>query len=223
MKHLKLFVLAAALLLTGACTPENEGPELIIDPVEKMASISVVNVSGKTLPSQIQIDGLYGNKSSLGIGSGSQEAPYEEIASGLRNVTLGDYKDTIRLQEHNYYTLMVYDNDSLRLSLDAPYGSTNQFVTMPQVRWNMIGSESSNYKVDINADSLLRDISMDQFISVAPSNSKVKLNLYHRDDLNNLLGEKEVDVETNKKVTVNIRYNAATQKYDFTPIMQSVK
>ncbi|HMR18422.1 MAG TPA: hypothetical protein PKA53_03900 [Sphingobacterium sp.] len=219
MKSLTLTIFALALL-TAACTPENEGP----DPKGKVASLSVVNVSGKaSIPNQIQIDGLYSSKTSLGIGNGSQATKYEEIEAGVRNVTLGSYKDTVHLAENNYYTLMVYDNDSLMLSWDASYTSDNKFVIMPQVRWNMAGDNPQNYRVDIYADSLLGNIIPNQFTSVSGDNKTVKLSLYRKSNTSNLLGEKEVQVEANKKVTVNIKYNESTQKYDFTPIMQSVQ
>lgn len=222
MKHTTLLALATTLL-TMSCAAENEGPEIIIDPVMKIASISVVNVSGQSnIPSEIQIDGLYDNKNSLGVGSGGQEVKYAQITAGLRNVALGSYKDTVRLDEHNYYTLMIYDNDSLRLSLDAPYGSTNQFATMPQVRWNITGANPQDYKVDIHSDSVLRDIAMDKFTSVN-NEKEVKVSLYRRDNPGNLLGEKALSVDMNKKATVNIRYNASADDYDFTTITQSVQ
>lgn len=222
MKHTVLFALVATLLTT-ACTAGNEGPEIITDPVEKIASISVVNVSGQNnIPTEIQIDGLYGHKNSLDVGNGGQEVKYAQITAGLRNVALGSYQDTVRLDKHNYYTLMIYDNDSLRLSLDAPYSSTNQFATMPQVRWNIVGVDPQDYKVDIHSDSVLRDIAMDKFTSVTDK-KEVKVSLYSRDNPTNPLGEKSMTVEMNKKVTVNIRYNESADDYDFTTITQTVQ
>jgi hypothetical protein len=222
MKHFTLLTFAV-LLFTAACTPENEGPEIITDPIEKIASLSVVNVSGKTnLPTEIQIDGLAG-KTSLGIGDNKQESKYENINAGVRNITLGGYQDTIHIAEHNYYTLMVYDNDSLQLSWDAAYDSSNQFVTMPQIRWNLIGTDPTNYKVNIHADSLLRDIPMNQFISVATGNEDVTLTLYKKGNPDKLVGERKVEIEANKKFTVNIHYNGGSDDYDFSTITQSVK
>lgn len=221
MKHTTLFALVAILLLT-ACTVENEDPEIIIDPVKKTALLAVVDLSGKSnIPTEIQIDGLYDSKNSIRVGSMGREAPYEVINAGLRQLALGSYKDTLRLQEHNYYTLMIYDNDSLRLSLDAPF-SVNQFNTMPQVRWMLTGADPLDYTVHITADSTLRDIAMGEFISVNHE-KETRLSLYPRNNIGTLLGETTINIDLNKKVTVNIRLDEQSGQYVIEKITQSIK
>lgn len=221
MKYTTLFALATMLFCT-ACTVENDGPEIIIDPVKKTALLAVVNLSGKSnIPTEIQIDGLYDSKSSIGVGNIDREAPYEVINAGLRQLALGSYKDTLRLQEHNYYTLMIYDNDSLRLSLDAPF-SANQFNTMPQVRWMLTGADPQDYAVHITADSTLRNIAMGEFTSVNHQ-KETKLSLYPRNNIGTLLGETKINIALNKKATINIRFDEQSGQYDFEHITQSVK
>ncbi len=222
MKNIQLIVFAGSLMAL-ACSPANEGPDLTTDPIEKVASLSVLNVSDNTsLPDRIKIDGLYSAKDFITIGSEGSSAEYEQIAAGLRNITIGSHKDTIRLQEHNYYTLMVYDNDSVRLAWDASYDDSSQFIKMPSVRWNISGDDPSNYKVDFLVDSLLKDIPMDEFISFSADKGNFTVYLYDKAS-GELLEEEEFPSQINTKVTVNIKYNSAMDKYIYNPITQLVK
>jgi len=221
---IKLVLFCCSIAFWG-CTPANENPDIITDPIEQVASLSVLNVSdNNNLPDRIEIDGLYSSKNFINIGSEGNSAKYEQIAAGVRNITIGDYKDTIRLHEHNYYTLMVYDNDSVRLAWDASYDNSNQFIKMPAVRWNISGDDPTNYKVDFSVDSVLKDIPMDKFISFSADKGNFTVQLYDKAS-GELLGKEEFPAQVNTKVTVNIKRDSEidNDRYRFHPITQLVQ
>ncbi|GGH11597.1 hypothetical protein GCM10011418_10560 [Sphingobacterium alkalisoli] len=207
-----------------ACNPSHVEPELIIDPVEDIASLSVINVSNKTatLPDQLNIDGLFGSSKGIKIGGPSgQTGLYEDIQAGLRKFSIGEYTDSLIINKHNYYTLMVYNNDSVQLHLDAPYSSDNQFIIMPSIRWNLIDGNPAEYRVDIMGDSLIRDIDVNKFTYVPSEEKKVELQLYRISDLSTAVDKYMFEIDVNKKFTVNISRSGVG--YTFNTIAQTTK
>lgn len=208
-----------------ACDPAHIEPEPIIDPVEDIASISVINVSKQaSLPDQLLIDGLYGASKGITIaGSSGQPATYEHIQAGLRKFAIGSYEDTVRIKEHHYYTLMIFDKDSVQLTVDAPYSTDNKFIIMPSVRWNLIGATPIDYKVDMMGDSLIRDVAVSAFTYIPSSSNKVTINLYKKDNPGTLSAQQDIELDVNKKFTVNIFYDVARATYEFNTIVQTVQ
>lgn len=210
----KFLVIFLAVLSFVACKDNNSEP--IIDPVEDNGFLSVVNVSTQTsLPPEIVFDGV--NRFNLALAR--QTSKYELIAAGTRKFSLGNYEDTIRIQEHNYYTLMVFDKDSVQITHDASPGN-GQFNQMPMVRWTLVGANPSDYRVHMFGDSLIRNIPVNEFIYF--STTAVQLQLFHKARPDNQLAKGDFPVEMNKKVTVNIQYDPAKKEYTFHPIMQTV-
>ncbi|MBE8721405.1 hypothetical protein [Sphingobacterium pedocola] len=222
-KNLSFLSLVLGSLLV-ACGPSHVEPEVIIDPVEDIASLSVIDVSKQaSLPSQLYIDGLFGTSEGITIaGSSDQPAAYEDIQAGLRTFSIGDHEDTVRISEHQYYTLMVFDKDSVQLTVDAPY-EDNKFNVLQLIRWNLIGANPSDYKVDIMGDSLIRNIEVNAFTYVPSESKKVELKLYHKSNSNTTVGTQEIEIEMNKKFTVNILYDPAKEEYGFNTIVQASK
>lgn len=223
-KNLSFLSLVLGSLLV-ACGPSHVEPEVIIDPVEDIASLSVIDVSKQaSLPSQLYIDGLFGTSEGITIaGSSDQPAAYEDIQAGLRKFSIGEYTDTLIINKHNYYTLMVYNNDSVQLHLDAPYSSDNQFIIMPSIRWNLIDGNPAEYRVDIMGDSLIRDIDVNKFTYVPSEEKKVELQLYRISDLSTPVDKYMFEIDMNKKFTVNILYDPAKEEYGFNTIVQASK
>jgi len=222
-KNLSFFTLLLGSLFM-ACNPSHVEPELIIDPVEDIASLSVIDVSNKTatLPDQLNIDGLFGSSKGIKIGGPSgQTGLYEDIQAGLRKFSIGEYTDTLIINKHNYYTLMVYNNDSVQLHLDAPYSSDNQFIIMPSIRWNLIDGNPAEYRVDIMGDSLIRDIDVNKFTYVPSEEKKVELQLYRISDLSTAVDKYMFEIDVNKKFTVNISRSGVG--YTFNTIAQTTK
>jgi len=217
--------LGLVLSLCAACSTNNPEPETVIDPVIDKASISVIKVSKQaSIPSQLTIDGLLANNSSIPIGSSSnQPAVYEDIEAGVRKFSIGNYQDSITINKHNYYTIMVYDQDSIQLSLDAPYDAENKFVYMPLIRWNMIGDDPANYKVDFMGDSLIHNIPTVEFTPFSTTVGKVGLHLYAKNNVHTLLKQQDFAVEANKKYTINVTFDGAKNEYQFDQIIQVVK
>lgn len=212
------------ILIFFSCASDSggAGPEIDKDDV-KSSSIAVIDVSGKNaMPSQFKVDGLLSSNIAQVIGSNKIAAAYIPIEAGLRKISIGSYSDTIRVQEANYYTVMVYDNDSIRLSLDASYAS-NQFNYGPQVRWNMVGSNPSSYKVDIKSDTVvLRDVKVGTFVPASLDKQIVELSLYSVDG-GMKLGSQVVPVRLNRNETVNITKDPNTKGYNFEVLSQSTK
>lgn len=208
-----------------ACNPSHVEPEVITDPVEDIASISVINVSKQaSLPNQLNIDGLFGASTGITIaGSSGQPATYEDIQAGLRKFSIGEYEDTVRIKQHHYYTLMVFDKDSVQLTVDAPYDSENKFDILQLIRWNLIGADPSGYKVDMKGDSVIRNIDLNAFTYVPSESKKVEVQLYRKSNLNTTVDTHEIEIDMNKKFTVNISYDAIKGEYEFNTIVQASK
>ncbi|WP_140937031.1 hypothetical protein [Sphingobacterium lumbrici] len=223
-KNLSFLSLVLGSLLV-ACNPNDVEPEVIIDPVEDIASISVINVSKQaSLPNQLHIDGLLGASTGITIAESSgQPAKYEDIQAGLRKFSIGDYEDTVRIKQHHYYTLMVFDKDSVQLTVDAPYDSQNKFDILQLIRWNLIGADPSGYKVDMEGDSVIRNIELNAFTYVPSESKKVEVQLYRKSNLKTAVATQEIEIDMNKKFTVNISYDAVKEEYEFNTIVQASK
>lgn len=211
------FTLCVISLFFSSCA-DNEETSL---PVEN-GYLSVVNVSGKpSLPQQLTIDGANGGKNSYNLANLKEASHYELVQSGVRKLSIGGYEDTVHIQKDSYYTLLVFDKDSVQITYDNNGGGT-QFTYMPMVRWNLVGNSPADYRVHIFGDSLIRNIPVNDFHPFSTSLETVTVRLFAKNNLDQELGEQVVAVQSNKKVTVNIQYNADENKYTFTPITQSV-
>lgn len=218
------FFTFSIILTLFSCASDSNGGGPVIDLKDvKSSSVAVIDVSGKNaMPTQYKVDGLLSSGTTQVIGSNKVASTYIPIEAGLRKISIGNYSDTIRVQESNYYTVMVYDNDSIRLSLDASYAS-NQFNYGPQVRWNMVGSNPGSYKVEIKSDTVvLRDVKVGMFVPASMDKPSVELSLYSRDG-GEKLGTQVVPVRMNRNETINITKNQSTKGYNFEVLSQSTK
>ncbi len=213
------FLFSCVLMGFYSCKSDGSANNPIIDPeFVKTSSLAVIDVSGKNnLPNQYKIDGLLSSNSSHSIGNSKLATGYIPVEAGVRKLSIGNYTDTVRIQESNYYTVMIYDNDSIRLSLDAPYGKS-QFQTIPQVRWLISGDDAANLKVNFHSDSLLRDIKVDKFTPVTYAKKEIKLSVYGSDNIEK--ANVDVPVSLSRKETVMITKNATNNSYSFSIISQ---
>lgn len=218
----KCVVLGLALItLSCSSDPEDNEPVILPDDI-KSSSIAVIDVSGKiNIPGQYHIDGLLSSDARQAIGSSKVAAVYVPVEAGLRKLSIGDFNDTIRIKEANYYTVMVYDQDSIGLSLDASYHN-NLFNAGPQIRWNIADEDPNDYRVDIKSDTLLvRDVKANIFTSTLIED-KAFLYLYRRGVDKELL-RAEVPTKLNSKETVKFTRDSSTKGYAVEIFSQRVK
>lgn len=211
------------VLALFSCASDSDGSGPVIDPKDvKSSSNAVIDVSGKNaMPTQYKVDGLLSSNTAQIIGSNKVVATYIPIEAGLRKVSIGNYSDTLRIHESNYYTVMVYDNDSIRLSLDATYGDS-QFNTAPQIRWVITDEDPKDYRVDIKSDTLLlKDVKVNTFASTLIEKSAL-LFLYRRGEDKELF-KGEVPTKLNSKETVKFTKDSSTKGYAIGIFSQNVK
>lgn len=213
MNVLQVSILTLSVLFL-ACKSESSDPEI----TGEVAKLSVLNVSQKSIPNQLQIDGLLAGKNIVNIASAGEVSTYEQIQPGVRNFSLGNYKDTIHIEGGNFYTLMIYDNDSTTLNYDGSFHH-NQFNKIQELKWNITGDDPARYTADIYADSLIRNIKSNTYTALSAANNTYRLDLYR---IGNPLkiGSKEVVVKLNQKAIFNVKYDPVKEEYDFTTILQ---
>ncbi|MBL1409526.1 hypothetical protein [Sphingobacterium faecale] len=226
MKFQSIFLICVAsglALISLSCSSDPDGNEPLILPGDiKSSSIAVVDVSGeKNIAGYYQIDGLLSSNVRQTVGSSKVAATYVPIEAGLRKLSIGGFKDTIRIKEANYYTVMVYNKDSIGLSLDASYHN-NLFNAGPQIRWNIADETPSDYRVDIKSDTvLISDVKPNIFTSTLIAD-KAFLYLYRR-GVNKELARAEVPTALNSKETVKFTKGSSAQEYLVEVFSQRVK
>lgn len=217
------YVILGLALITLSCSSNSDSSESIILPDDiKTSSVAVIDVSGKAnIPGQYRIDGLLSSNVGQTIGSSNVAAVYVPVEAGLRKLSIGDFSDTIRINEANYYTVMVYDKDSISLSLDASYRN-NQFNAGPQIRWHIQDENPDDYRVDIKSDTLLvKDVKANTFTSTLIVD-KALLYLYRR-GIDKELRIVEVPTKLNSKETVKFTKGSSPQGYTEQIFSQHVK
>lgn len=188
----------------------------------KSSSVAVINVSGKaTIPTQFKIDGQLSSGVAQTIGSSTVASSYIPVEAGVRRLSIGSYQDSILIKESNYYTVMVYDNDSIQLSLDAPYTS-NYFNVGPQIRWDIANENSASYRLDIKSDTLLlKDVLANSFTPILIED-QATLFLYQKGD-DEVLKQVIVPTKLNRKETVYFTKNTSTNEFSVDIVSQYVK
>lgn len=217
------FIKCILLFFTGAFFACSSNNELDTESTDfKSSSLAVIDVSGKsTLPQQYKVDGRLSSSVAQTIGKSGVDVNYVPVEIGLRKLSIGSYQDSIRIEESNYYTVMVHDADSIQLVLDAPYASKH-FNQGPQIRWNIVDEVSESYRIDIKSDTLLlKDVMSNRFTSTL-INDHATLYLYKRGG-DELLEKVTVPTQLNRKETVVFSKNLITASYSTNIVSQHVK